>query len=443
MIKSIYKIRKKFINFFKIKNHKIIKGSSLLINDNKSIMFTNSGMNQFKNVFLNQNNFPYKRVVTSQNCFRAGGKHNDLENVGYTSHHHTFFEMLGNFSFNDYFKKEAIIFAWELLTDKKWFNIPKNKLIVTYYYKDYETYKIWLNEIKLPKKKIISIGDNNLGKNISDNFWQMGETGPCGPCSEIFYDRGKNISGNKPGNKKNTGNRYIEIWNLVFIQFNKQYNGNLIKLNKPYVDTGMGLERMASVLQKVDSNFKIDIFEKIILSISNILNIKNTNNKSFLVIADHIRSCFFLINDGLIPSNEGKGYVLRRIIRRAIRHGKILGSKKPFLYKIISDLIYIMKIKSMKIISNKNKIEKIIFTEEKKFEKTINIGLKLLNKEINNMKSKILNGNIVFKLYDTYGFPIDLIKDVCKEKKISIDENIFNIKMNEQKKRSIKKSFYK
>ncbi|MFI4846873.1 MAG: alanine--tRNA ligase [Candidatus Makana argininalis] len=442
MTNSSYNIRKKFINFFKIKNHKVIKGSSLLINNDKSIMFTNSGMNQFKNIFLNSNNFPYKRVVTSQNCVRAGGKHNDLENVGYTSHHHTFFEMLGNFSFNDYFKKEAILFAWELLTDKNWFNIPKNKLIVTYYYKDHETYKIWLNEIKLSKNNIIAIGDNNIGKNISDNFWQMGETGPCGPCSEIFYDRGKNIDGNKPGNKKITGNRYIEIWNLVFIQFNKKYNGDLIKLDKPYVDTGMGLERISSVLQNVDSNFKIDIFKKLILSISNILDIKNISNKSLFVISDHIRSCFFLINDGLTPSNEGKGYVLRRIIRRAITHGKILGSKKPFLYKIISHIFYIMKIKSSKIITNKNKIIDIILSEEKQFEKTINIGLNILKKKINNIKSNFLDGNTVFKLYDTYGFPIDLIRDVCKEKKIDIDENIFNKKMNEQKKRSIKKSCF-
>ncbi|MGK2897029.1 MAG: alanine--tRNA ligase [Candidatus Makana argininalis] len=442
MINSSYNIRKKFINFFKNKNHKIIAGSSLLINDDKSIMFTNSGMNQFKNIFLNSNNFPYKRVVTSQNCVRAGGKHNDLENVGYTSHHHTFFEMLGNFSFNDYFKKEAIFYAWELLTHKNWFNIPKNKLIVTYYYKDYETYKIWLNEIKLPKKNIISIGDNNIGNNISDNFWQMGETGPCGPCSEIFYDRGENIYGNKPGDKNKTGNRYIEIWNLVFIQFNKNCNGDLIKLDKPFVDTGMGLERISSVLQNVDSNFKIDIFKKLILSISNILNITNINNKSLLVISDHIRSCFFLINDGLMPSNEGKGYVLRRIIRRAIKHGKILGSKKPFLYKIIPSLIYIMKIQLIKIISNKNKIKNIILLEEKKFEKTINIGLKLLNKQINKIKSNVLDGNTVFKLYDTYGFPIDFIKKICKEKNIDIDENIYNTKMNEQKQRSIKKSCF-
>ncbi|MFI4853234.1 MAG: alanine--tRNA ligase [Candidatus Makana argininalis] len=442
MINSSYNIRKKFINFFKIKNHKIIKGSSLLINNDKSIMFTNSGMNQFKNIFLNSNNFPYKRVATSQNCVRAGGKHNDLENVGYTSHHHTFFEMLGNFSFNDYFKKEAILFAWELLTDFNWFNIPKNKLLVTYYYKDYETYKIWLNEIKLPKNNIIAIKDNNIGKNISDNFWQMGKTGPCGPCSEIFYDRGKNIYGNKPGNKNKTGNRYIEIWNLVFIQFYKNHNGDLIKLDKPYIDTGMGLERISSVLQNVDSNFKIDIFNKLISSIAKILNIKNINNKSLLVISDHIRSCFFLINDGLIPSNEGQGYVLRRIIRRAIRHGKILGSEKPFLYKIISHLIYIMKIKSIKIISNKNKIKDIILSEEKKFEKTISKGLKLLNKEISHIKSNILDGNTLFKLYDTYGVPIDLIKDVCKTKKINIDENIFNTKMNEQKKRSTKKSCF-
>ncbi|MFI4847374.1 MAG: alanine--tRNA ligase [Candidatus Makana argininalis] len=442
MINSSNQIRKKFLDFFKIKNHIIIPGSSLLINNDKSIMFTNSGMNQFKNVFLNSNNFPYKRVVTSQNCIRAGGKHNDLENVGYTSHHHTFFEMLGNFSFNDYFKKEAIFYAWELLTNKNWFNIPKNKLLVTYYYKDYETYKIWLNEIKLPKKKIISIGDNHKGKNISDNFWQMGETGPCGPCSEIFYDRGKKIYGNKPGNKKKTGNRYIEIWNLVFIQFNKNYNGDLIKLDKPYVDTGMGLERIASVMQNVDSNFKIDIFKKLISSISNVLNIKNYNHKSLFVISDHIRSSFFLINDGLTPSNEGKGYVLRRIIRRAIRHGKIIGSKKPFLYKIVSHLISIMEIKSIKMNLNKNQIEDIILSEEQQFEKTINTGLNLLNKEINNLKYNLMDGNTVFKLYDTYGFPIDLIKDICKEKKINIDENIFNLRMNEQKKRSINNSFF-
>ncbi|WGS66272.1 alanine--tRNA ligase [Enterobacteriaceae bacterium ET-AT1-13] len=440
MIKSTYDIRKIFLDFFKSKKHKILKSSKLIPKNDKTLLFTNSGMNQFKNIFLGLENSNYSRIATSQRCIRAGGKHNDLKNVGYTTYHHTFFEMLGNFSFNDYFKLDAINYAWELLTSEKWFNLPKKKLLVTVYASDNETFNIWKNNIKLNKNQIIRIGDN---KNIpfeSDNFWKMGINYPCGPCTEIFYDRGNNYKGNLPGNiKKNE--RYVEIWNIVFIQFVYEYNKIMKPLSKISIDTGMGLERISSIIQKVNSNYEIDLFKKIIKEIKKISNNNNNNKISTYIIADHIRSTAFLILDGITPSNEGRGYVLRKIIRRAILHGNKLGIKNIFFYKLIDNLTNITEYKIYNLKKNRDKIKKIIKIEEKKFLRTLKTGLNLLNLNIsklskNNCNNK-LSGKVIFYLYDTYGFPFDLIKEICNKKKIKIDEINFNILMNKQRLKSL------
>lgn len=443
MYKNISLIRDTFLNFFKKYDHKIIESSSLIPNNDSSILFTNAGMNQFKNIFLGKENYKHKRVVTAQRCIRVGGKHNDFENVGYTTKHHTFFEMLGNFSFNDYFKEEAIYFAWKLLTSKDWFNISKNKLLVTVYYQDNESFNIW-KKIGIPENKIIKIGNKNKPYD-SNNFWQMSDTGPCGPCTEIFYDYKYNINKNNYSKVYNLNKDcYIEIWNIVFIQFNKNFDGKLLKLNKPSVDTGMGLERITSILQNVKSNYEIDLFYKLIKEISQLIDVKfDLNNPSLRIIADHIRSTVFLIYDGVLPDNVNRGYVLRRIIRRAIRHGYILGIKNIFFYKLVSVLINVIKDKyTEKIYAKKEFIEKIIFSEEKQFQKTLNNGLHILNKEIKNIKNNILDGNTIFRLHDTFGMPIDLIEDVCREKNLVIDKLNFEHAMNNQKIKSKRNNLF-
>ena len=426
-------IRHIFLEFFKEKNHTIVSSSSLVPHNDPTLLFTNAGMNQFKDYFLGQQKPKFLRAATSQKCVRAGGKHNDLENVGYTARHHTFFEMLGNFSFGDYFKKEAIIFAWELLTEK--FHIPANKLLVTVYHEDEEAFDIWKNTINLPHEKIIKIGDKS-DKYISDNFWMMGDTGPCGPCSEIFFDHGSEIPGGPPGSKNEDGDRFIEIWNLVFMQFNRKEDGTMDLLPKPSVDTGMGLERISAVLQSVHSNYEIDVFESLIKHAAKILGVKDHLLPSLKVIADHVRSITFLINDGVQPSNDGRGYVLRRIMRRAIRHGYKLGAQSPFLASIIQSVAENMNEAYPELSVNIKKIQAITAQEEDKFFETIANGMDLVDREIIRLKTEKLNqfdGEIAFKLHDTYGFPIDLTADICRENHITIDQKVFDQEMEKQK----------
>ena len=427
-------IRNKFLDFFASKDHQIVPSSSLVPHDDPTLLFTNAGMNQFKEIFLGNEKQNYIRATSSQRCVRAGGKHNDLENVGYTARHLTFFEMLGNFSFGDYFKKEAITFAWELLTEI--YKIPTEKLLVTVYKEDKEAFDIWSNEINLPDEKIILIGDNKGSKYASDNFWMMGDTGPCGPCSEIFYDHGESHFGGPPGSKDEDGDRFIEIWNLVFMQYNRDEQGKMNPLPKPSVDTGMGLERISAVLQDVHSNYEIDLFKKLIIEIANITDTKDLNHNSLKVIADHIRTTTYLINDGVLPANEGRGYVLRRIIRRAIRHGYKLGCRKPFFNKLAHLVLELMD--DLKNISSSklNSISKEILLEEERFFVTIENGMSILNtaiKETQNKKLKMLDGEVAFKLHDTYGFPLDLTADICRENKIKVDTKTFEISMKSQK----------
>ncbi len=426
-------IRYIFLEFFKEKNHTIVSSSSLVPNNDPTLLFTNAGMNQFKDYFLGQKKPKFLRAATSQKCIRAGGKHNDLENVGYTARHHTFFEMLGNFSFGDYFKKDAIIFAWELLTEK--FHIPAAKLLVTVYHEDEEAYNIWKNTINLPSEKIIKIGDKS-DKYISDNFWMMGDTGPCGPCSEIFYDHGSEIPGCPPGSQNEDGDRFIEIWNLVFMQYNRKDDGTMDLLPKPSVDTGMGLERISAVLQSVHSNYEIDLFQNLIKHSAKILGIKDNLLPSLKVIADHVRSITFLINDGVQPSNDGRGYVLRRIMRRAIRHGYKLGAQSPFLASIIQSVTDNMNEPYPELSLNIKKIQAITVQEEDKFFETIANGMDLLDREIIRLKTEQLNqidGEIAFKLHDTYGFPIDMTADICRENHITIDQKVFDQEMEKQR----------
>jgi alanyl-tRNA synthetase len=427
-------IRSEFLAFFKEKGHEIVESSSLVPANDPTLLFTNAGMNQFKDVFLGLERRNYVRAATSQKCVRAGGKHNDLENVGYTARHHTFFEMLGNFSFGDYFKKEAIHYAWELLTEV--YKIPKEKLLVTVYADDDEAFSIWEKDIGLPQTKIIRIGDNKGKKYASDNFWMMGDTGPCGPCSEIFYDHGEKIPGGPPGSKNEDGDRFIEIWNLVFMQFNQDENGVMHNLPKPSVDTGMGLERISAVLQDVHSNYEIDLFQKLIKEAAKLCQVDDLSNPSLKVLSDHIRAVTFLINDGVLPSNEGRGYVLRRIIRRAIRHGYKLGLRKPFfnkLARVLHDLMgntYPIKDKKLQSIANE------ISNEESRFFETIDNGMNILSDAISKTikeKSKILSGALAFKLHDTYGFPLDLTSDICREKKLVVNEDEFQQEMDIQK----------
>ncbi len=437
MSKSTAEIRQAFLDFFHTKGHQIVPSSSLVPNNDPTLLFTNAGMNQFKDLFLGQDKRSYSRATTAQRCVRAGGKHNDLENVGYTARHHTFFEMLGNFSFGDYFKHDAINYAWELLTGKDWFNLPKEKLWVTVYQTDDEAYDIWKNEVGIPTERIIRIGDNKGAPYASDNFWQMGDTGPCGPCTEIFYDHGEHIWGGPPGSPEEDGDRYIEIWNIVFMQFNRHADGTMEPLPKPSVDTGMGLERVAAVLQHVNSNYEIDLFRDLITAVANVTGATDDlSNKSLRVIADHIRSCAFLICDGVAPSNENRGYVLRRIIRRAIRHGNMLGAKDTFFYKLVAPLIDVMGAAGEELKRQQTIVEQILKTEEEQFARTLERGLQLLDDELAKLSGDILDGETAFRLYDTYGFPVDLTADVCRERNISVDEAGFAVAMENQRRRA-------
>ncbi|CAM3690995.1 alanine--tRNA ligase [Xenorhabdus thuongxuanensis] len=436
MSKSTAEIRQAFLDFFHTKGHQIVPSSSLVPTNDPTLLFTNAGMNQFKDVFLGLDNRPYSRATTAQRCVRAGGKHNDLENVGYTARHHTFFEMLGNFSFGDYFKQDAIKYAWELLTSEEWFNLPKEKLWVTVYESDDEAYDIWYKEVDVPAERIIRIGDNKGAPYASDNFWQMGETGPCGPCTEIFYDHGEHILGGPPGSPEEDGDRYIEIWNIVFMQFNRHADGTMEPLPKPSVDTGMGLERITAVLQHVNSNYEIDLFQNLIASVAEVTGATDLTNKSLRVVADHIRACAFLICDGVIPSNENRGYVLRRIIRRAVRHGNMLGAKEAFFYKLVAPLIKFMGAAGEELKQQQALVEQVLKTEEEQFARTLERGLQLLDEELTKLSGDILDGEIAFRLYDTYGFPVDLTADVCRERNIKVDEVGFNAAMENQRRRA-------
>ncbi|OOC12650.1 alanine--tRNA ligase [Dickeya dadantii] len=436
MSKSTAEIRQAFLDFFHSKGHQVVASSSLVPNNDPTLLFTNAGMNQFKDVFLGLDKRNYVRATTSQRCVRAGGKHNDLENVGYTARHHTFFEMLGNFSFGDYFKRDAIIYAWELLTSPQWFGLPKEKLWVTVYATDDEAYDIWANEVGVPHERIIRIGDNKGAPYASDNFWQMGDTGPCGPCSEIFYDHGDHIWGGPPGSPEEDGDRYIEIWNLVFMQFNRQADGTMLPLPKPSVDTGMGLERISAVLQHVNSNYEIDLFKALIAEAASVVGTDDLNNKSLRVIADHIRSCAFLIADGVMPSNENRGYVLRRIIRRAVRHGNMLGAKETFFYKLVGTLIKVMGPAAEELQRQQGLVEQALKNEEEQFARTLERGLLLLDEEIKQLKGDTLSGEAAFRLYDTYGFPVDLTADVCRERNLKVDEEGFERAMEAQRQRA-------
>ncbi|UUN32108.1 alanine--tRNA ligase [Escherichia coli] len=436
MSKSTAEIRQAFLDFFHSKGHQVVASSSLVPHNDPTLLFTNAGMNQFKDVFLGLDKRNYSRATTSQRCVRAGGKHNDLENVGYTARHHTFFEMLGNFSFGDYFKHDAIQFAWELLTSEKWFALPKERLWVTVYESDDEAYEIWEKEVGIPRERIIRIGDNKGAPYASDNFWQMGDTGPCGPCTEIFYDHGDHIWGGPPGSPEEDGDRYIEIWNIVFMQFNRQADGTMEPLPKPSVDTGMGLERIAAVLQHVNSNYDIDLFRTLIQAVAKVTGATDLSNKSLRVIADHIRSCAFLIADGVMPSNENRGYVLRRIIRRAVRHGNMLGAKETFFYKLVGPLIDVMGSAGEDLKRQQAQVELVLKTEEEQFARTLERGLALLDEELAKLSGDTLDGETAFRLYDTYGFPVDLTADVCRERNIKVDEAGFEAAMEEQRRRA-------
>ena len=436
MSKSTAEIRQAFLDFFHSKGHQVVASSSLVPHNDPTLLFTNAGMNQFKDVFIGLDKRNYSRATTSQRCVRAGGKQNDVENVGYTARHHTFFEMLGNFSFGDYFKHDAIQFAWELLTSEKWFALPKERLWVTVYESDDEAYEIWEKEVGIPRERIIRIGDNKGAPYASDNFWQMGDTGPCGPCTEIFYDHGDHIWGGPPGSPEEDGDRYIEIWNIVFMQFNRQADGTMEPLPKPSVDTGMGLERIAAVLQHVNSNYDIDLFRTLIQAVAKVTGATDLSNKSLRVIADHIRSCAFLIADGVMPSNENRGYVLRRIIRRAVRHGNMLGAKETFFYKLVGPLIDVMGSAGEDLKRQQAQVEQVLKTEEEQFARTLERGLALLDEELAKLSGDTLDGETAFRLYDTYGFPVDLTADVCRERNIKVDEAGFEAAMEEQRRRA-------
>ncbi|MGL5283006.1 MAG: alanine--tRNA ligase [Plesiomonas shigelloides] len=436
MSKSTAEIRQAYLDFFQSKGHQVVSSSSLVPGNDPTLLFTNAGMNQFKDVFLGLDKRPYTRATTSQRCVRAGGKHNDLENVGYTARHHTFFEMLGNFSFGDYFKHDAIRYAWEFLTSPQWLALPKEKLWVTVYASDDEAYDIWAKEIGIPEERIVRIGDNKGAPYASDNFWQMGDTGPCGPCTEIFYDHGDHIWGGPPGSPEEDGDRYIEIWNNVFMQFNRQADGTLLPLPKPSVDTGMGLERITAVMQHVNSNYEIDVFKALIAKAAEVTGATDLESKSLRVIADHIRSCAFLVSDGVMPSNEGRGYVLRRIIRRAVRHGHMLGAKDTFFYKLVGTLIAVMGSAADELQQQQALVEKVLRLEEEQFARTLERGLALLDGALAELQGDVLDGETAFKLYDTYGFPLDLTADVCRERNITVDEAGFEKEMKAQRERA-------
>jgi len=429
-------IRDAFLKYFESRGHTIVASSSLVPENDPTLLFTNAGMNQFKDVFLGGDKRSYNRATSSQRCVRAGGKHNDLENVGYTARHHTFFEMLGNFSFGDYFKHDAIRYAWEFLTAKNWLNIPAEKLWVTVYASDNEAYDIWNKEVGVPAERIIRIGDNKGAPYASDNFWAMGDTGPCGPCTEIFYDHGADIWGGPPGSPEEDGDRYIEIWNNVFMQFNRTADGVLHPLPAPSVDTGMGLERISAVMQHVHSNYEIDLFQHLLSAAAEATGTSDLENKSLRVIADHIRSCSFLISDGVTPSNEGRGYVLRRIIRRAIRHGNQLGQKQAFFHKLVKALAEVMGEAYPELHKNQAQIERVLLQEEEQFEKTLDKGIAVLDDALNKLSGTEVPGKVVFTLYDTYGFPVDLTADIARERGLTIDQDGYDVAMAEQRARA-------
>ncbi|MEI6895346.1 MAG: alanine--tRNA ligase [Colwellia sp.] len=431
MIKSTSEVRQAFLDFFSTKQHQIVKSSSLVPGNDATLLFTNAGMVPFKDVFLGAEKRSYTRATSAQRCVRAGGKHNDLENVGYTARHHTFFEMMGNFSFGDYFKEEAIFFAWDFLTQI--LKIPKEKLTVTVFDEDNEAEQIWLKKVGVPAERVIRIG-------ATDNFWSMGDTGPCGPCSEIFYDHGEGVFGGPPGSKDEDGDRFIEIWNIVFMQYNRQNDGTMEPLPNPSIDTGMGLERISAIMQGVHSNYEIDIFQALIKDTANLLGCNDLDNKSLRVISDHIRSCSFLIVDGVVPANEGRGYVLRRIIRRAIRHGHKLEAKGHFFHKLVASLITQMGEAYPELIQRQAIIEKLLYIEEEQFGRTLDRGMILLEEILANLSGDIIKGDDVFKLYDTYGFPADLTADIARERHLKIDHNGFDIAMSQQRERAQKAS---
>ena len=423
-------IREKFLRFFESKGHTIVASSPLVPANDPTLLFTNSGMVQFKDVFTGREQRPYKRATSSQRSLRAGGKHNDLENVGYTARHHTFFEMLGNFSFGDYFKREAIAFAWELLTQV--YRLPPERLWVTVYHEDDAAYDIWANEIRVPRERIVRIGDNKGARYASDNFWQMADTGPCGPCSEIFYDHGPDVEGGPPGSPEADGDRYIEIWNLVFMQYDRDAAGTLTPLPHPCVDTGMGLERIAAVLQHVHSNYEIDLFQDLIRAAARETGVADLATPSLRVIADHIRACAFLIVDGVIPGNEGRGYVLRRIIRRALRHGYKLGRREPFFHRLVADLARAMGDAYPELVAARERVAQVLAQEEERFGETLEHGMAILEQALSR-GDRQLDGETAFRLYDTFGFPLDLTADVCRERGVAVDEAGFDAAMNRQR----------
>ncbi len=427
---TVADIRKTFLDFFESKGHTVVASSPLVPGNDPTLMFTNSGMVQFKDVFLGTDKRSYVRAASVQACLRAGGKHNDLENVGYTARHHTFFEMLGNWSFGDYFKRESLKWAWELLTEV--YKLPADRLLATVYQEDDEAYDIWTKEIGLPPERVIRIGDNKGGRYKSDNFWMMADTGPCGPCSEIFYDHGPEIPGGPPGSPDEDGDRFIEIWNNVFMQFNMAEDGSVTRLPAPCVDTGMGLERLAAILQHVHSNYEIDIFDALIKAAARETGCKDLGHKSLRVIADHIRATSFLVSDGVVPSNEGRGYVQRRIIRRAIRHGYLLGQKKPFFHKLVPDLVKLMGDAYPNMASQAERIASVLKAEEERFFETLEVGMQILDSALEG-GVKVLPGEVAFKLHDTYGFPLDLSADVCRERNLTVDEAGFAAAMEKQK----------
>lgn len=434
MYQTTAELRSAFLEFFRSNGHQVVDSSSLVPGNDPTLLFTNAGMNQFKDVFLGMDKRNYTRATTAQRCVRAGGKHNDLDNVGYTARHHTFFEMLGNFSFGDYFKEEAIRLGWTFLTET--LKLPKERLCVTIYQTDDEAFEIWNKKIGVAAENIIRIGDNKGAAFASDNFWQMGDTGPCGPCTEIFYDHGDHIWGGRPGSPEEDGDRFIEIWNIVFMQYNRQASGEMLPLPKPSVDTGMGIERIAAIMQGVHSNYEIDIFRTLIAKAAEVIGVSDLSEKSLRVIADHIRSCAFLIADGVMPSNEGRGYVLRRIIRRAVRHGNKLGATEAFFYKLVPSLIAVMGDAAKGLAETQAIVEKALKAEEEQFARTLERGLGILDTALNELKGDTLDGETVFKLYDTYGFPMDLTADVCRERNIIVDEAGFEVAMAEQRSRA-------
>ena len=429
-------IREAFLRFFEEKGHTRVASSSLVPADDPTLLFTNAGMNQFKDCFLGLEKRAYTRATSSQKCVRAGGKHNDLENVGYTARHHTFFEMLGNFSFGDYFKRDAIHYAWEFLTSEQWLNLPSEKLWVTVYATDDEAYDIWTKEIGVPVERMVRIGDNKGARYASDNFWAMGDTGPCGPCTEIFFDHGEHIWGGPPGSPEEDGDRYIEIWNLVFMQFNRTADGVMHPLPAPSVDTGMGLERVSAVMQKVHTNYDIDLFQNLLAAAAAAIGCEQNNAASLKVVADHIRSCSFLIADGVLPSNEGRGYVLRRIVRRACRHGNKLGASGTFFHKIVAALVAEMGEAFPELKAQQAHIERVLKTEEEQFAKTLEQGLRILEQDLSGLQGTEIPGDVVFKLYDTYGFPMDLTGDIARERGLTLDEAGFEAAMEAQRQRA-------